>query len=318
MSTRRITTLSEMKRFTADVRSQAKSLALVPTMGALHEGHLSLVCQAKIQCDVVVVSIFVNPTQFGPTEDFARYPRSPEKDLELLESLQVDAVFVPCSGEIYPPVCTTFVDPGHIATVFEGAKRPGHFRGVATVVLKLFNIVRPDVAFFGQKDFQQVVVVRRLVEDLNLPVRIALCPIVREADGLAKSSRNVYLNAEDRKAALLLSRSLKRAEEMAQAGEGDAEKLLEEMRRTFDAEPRVQLDYAAIVNPTTLEPVAQVNPGSVALVAARLGSVRLIDNLIFGPPGSTPELKLQLALATQPTHLQPFPLERGCPRYEGG
>jgi len=307
-----------MKRFTADVRSQAKSLALVPTMGALHEGHLSLVCQAKIQCDVVVVSIFVNPTQFGPTEDFARYPRSPEKDLELLESLQVDAVFVPCSGEIYPPVCTTFVDPGHIATVFEGAKRPGHFRGVATVVLKLFNIVRPDVAFFGQKDFQQVVVVRRLVEDLNLPVRIALCPIVREADGLAKSSRNVYLNAEDRKAALLLSRSLKRAEEMAQAGEGDAEKLLEEMRRTFDAEPRVQLDYAAIVNPTTLEPVAQVNPGSVALVAARLGSVRLIDNLIFGPPGSTPELKLQLALATQTTHLQPFPLERGCPRYEGG
>ena len=277
-----------MMRFTADVRSQAKSLALVPTMGALHEGHLSLVRQAKEECNVAVVSIFVNPTQFGPSEDFARYPRSPEKDLEILEILEVEAVFAPSSREIYPPVCTTSVDPGHIATVFEGAKRPGHFRGVATVVLKLFNIVRPDVAFFGQKDFQQAVVIRRLVEDLNLPVRIALCPIVREADGLAKSSRNVYLNAEDRKAALVLSRSLKRAEELARAGEGDAEKLLEEMRKTFDEEPRAQLDYTAIVNPTTLEPVAQVNPGSVALVAARLGTVRLIDNLIFGSPGSSP------------------------------
>ena len=200
----------------------------------------------------------------------------------------MDVVFAPSSTEIYPAGFAAFVDPGPVATVFEGAIRPGHFRGVATVVLKLFNIVSPDMAFFGQKDFQQVVVIRHLVEDLNLPVRIVVCPIVREADGLAKSSRNVYLNAEDRKAALVLSRSLKRAEEMAQAGEGDAEKLLEEMRKTFDAEPRVQLDYAAIVNPTTLEPVAQVNPGSVALVAARLGTVRLIDNLIFGPPGSSP------------------------------
>ena len=192
------------------------------------------------------------------------------------------------SAEIYPAGFATFVDPGPIATVFEGAIRPGHFRGVATVVLKLFNIVQPDMAFFGQKDFQQVVVIRRLVEDLNLPVRIVVCPIVREADGLAKSSRNVYLNAEDRKAALVLSRSLKRAEEMAQAGESDAEKLLEEMRKTFDAEPRAQLDYAAIVNPATLEPVAQVIPGSVALVAARLGTVRLIDNLIFGPLAQRP------------------------------
>jgi pantoate--beta-alanine ligase len=257
-------------------------------MGALHEGHLSLIRQAKKECAVVVVSIFVNPTQFGPTEDFARYPRSPEKDLELLRSLKVDVVFAPSSTEIYPDGFAAFVDPGAVATVFEGAKRPGHFRGVATVVLKLFNIVSPDMAFFGQKDFQQVVVIRHLVEDLNLPVRIVVCPTVREADGLAQSSRNVYLNAEDRKAALVLSRSLKRAEELAQAGEGDAEKLLEEMRKTFDAEPRVQLDYAAIVNPTTLEPVAQVNPGSVALVAARLGTVRLIDNLIFGSPGSSP------------------------------
>jgi pantoate--beta-alanine ligase len=255
-----------------------------------------------MQCGVIVVSIFVNPTQFGPTEDFARYPRSPEKDLELLRSLGVDVVFAPPGTEIYPAGFAAFVDPGPVATVFEGAIRPGHFRGVATVVLKLFNIVRPDRAFFGQKDFQQVVVIRRLVEDLNLPVRIVVCPIVREADGLAKSSRNVYLNAEDRKAALLLSRSLKRAEEMAQAGEGDAQKLLEEIRKTFDAEPRAQLDYAAIVNPATLQPAAQLIPGSVALVAARLGTVRLIDNLIFGPQGSTPDLKLQLALTTQPTN----------------
>ena len=246
MSTRRLTTLSEMMRFTADMRSQAKSLALVPTMGALHEGHLSLIRRAKQECNVAVVSIFVNPTQFGPTEDLARYPRSPEKDLALLGSLDVEAVFAPCSRGIYPPDCTTFVDPGHIATVFEGALRPGHFRGVATVVLKLFNIVSPDMAFFGQKDFQQTVVIRRLVEDLNFPVRIALCPIVREADGLAKSSRNVYLNAEDRKAALVISRSLKRAEEMTQAGEGNTEKLLEEMRKTFDAEPRAQLGLVVL------------------------------------------------------------------------
>jgi len=249
-----------------------------------------------MQCDVIVVSIFVNPTQFGPAEDFARYPRSPEKDLELLSSLEVDVVFAPSSTEIYPAGFATFLDPGHIATVFEGAIRPGHFRGVATVVLKLFNMVRPDIALFGQKDFQQVVVIRRLVDDLNLPVQIVVCPIVREADGLATSSRNVYLNAEDRKAALLLSRSLQRAEEMVQAGESDAQKLLEEMRKTFGAEPRVQLDYAAIVDPATLEPVAQVIPGSVALLAATLGTVRLIDNLIFGPPGSPPQLRPQLPL----------------------
>jgi pantoate--beta-alanine ligase len=300
MTTPRISTVSEIKAFAAEARCQAKSLALVPTMGALHEGHLSLVRQAQVQCDLVIVSVFVNPTQFGSTEDFARYPRNPEKDFELLKSLKVHAVFAPSSTEMYPAGFSTFVDPGPLATVFEGALRPGHFRGVATVVLKLFNIVRPDVAFFGQKDFQQLVVLRRLVEDLNLPVRIALCPIVREADGLAKSSRNIYLGVEDRKAALLLSRSLKRAEEMAQAGEDDAERLLEEMRRMFDAELRIRLDYAAIVNPTTFEPVGRVIPGSVALVAGRVGTVRLIDNLIFGPPGSSPECRLQLALPPQP------------------
>jgi pantoate--beta-alanine ligase len=277
-----------MNSFTAAVRSRAKSLALVPTMGALHEGHLSLVRQAKKECDVVVVSIFVNPTQFGPGEDFGRYPRSPEKDLEVLRALKVDAVFAPPSHTVYPPGFATFVDPGPLATVFEGALRPGHFRGVATVVLKLFIIVQPDLAVFGQKDFQQVVVIRRLVEDLNLAVKIVVCPIVREADGLALSSRNVYLNAEDRKAALVLFRSLKQAEEMVRAGEVDAEKLVREMRKTIQAESRVQLDYAAIVDPSTLAPVAHAIPGSVALVAARLSTVRLIDNLIFAPLARLP------------------------------
>ena len=299
MTTRWITTVSEMKAFTAEIRLKGKSLALVPTMGALHDGHLSLVRRAKIQCNVTVVSIFVNPTQFGPAEDFARYPRSPEKDLELLKPLGVDAVFAPSSREIYPAGFATFVNPGPIATVFEGAARPEHFRGMATMVLKLVNIVRPDIAFFGQKDFQQMVIIRRLVEDLNLPVRIVVCPIVREADGLAKSSRNLYLNAQDRKAVLALSRSLKQAEDMAQAGEVDAQKILEEIRKTLAAEPRLQVEYAAIVNPATFEPVVCLNPGSVALVAARLGDLRLIDNLIFGPLGSSPELRLQLALTTQ-------------------
>jgi len=296
MSTRWVFTVSEMISFAAETRAQTKSLALVPTMGALHEGHLSLVRQAQVQCDVVVVSIFVNPMQFGPTEDFARYPRNPEKDFELLQSSKVHAVFAPSVAEVFPAGFSTFVDPGPIATVLEGAERPGHFRGVATVLLRLFNIVRPDVAIFGQKDFQQVVIIRRLVEDLNLPVRIVACPIVREADGLAMSSRNAYLKAGDRRAAVLLSRGLKRAEEMAQTGEMDTQNLLAEMRRVFDAEPSLQLDYAAIVDPAKLEPVAQAVPGSVALVAAHLGEARLIDNLIFGSPGSTPDMKLQLAL----------------------
>ena len=299
MTTRWITTVAEMKAFAAETRLKAKSLALVPTMGALHEGHLSLVRRAKIQCNVTVVSIFVNPTQFGPTEDLTRYPHDPEKDLELLRPLGVDAVFAPSSREVYPAGFSTFVDPGPTATVFEGAARPGHFRGVATVVLKLINILRPDIAFFGQKDFQQMVIIRRLVEDLNLPVRITVCPIVREADGLAKSSRNIYLSAQDRKAALALSRGLKRAEEMAEAGEVDAQRILEEIRKTLAAEPRLQVDYAVIVNPATFEPVTSVSPGSVALVAARLGAIRVIDNLIFGPLGSSPELRLQLALTTQ-------------------
>ncbi len=293
---RLITSIAEMKTCSQQIHAAGKSLALVPTMGALHDGHLTLVRQAQRQCDAVIVSIFVNPSQFGPAEDFATYPTNLEKDLEQLRAFKVEAVFAPDAAAMYPEGFETFVEPGATAASLEGASRPGHFRGVATVVLKLFNVVKPQVAYFGQKDFQQALVIRRLVEDLNLDVRLVFCPIVRDADGLARSSRNASLNAQDRKAALTLYRGLRRAEELAHSGETGAKKILEEMRKVFAAEPQVRLDYAAIVEPTRLNPVERVMAGCVALVAARVGSARLIDNLIFGPPGTTPEMLLQLAL----------------------
>jgi pantoate--beta-alanine ligase len=297
---RLITSIAEMQIYGRQTRAAGKSLGLVPTMGALHEGHLSLVRQARRQCDVVVVSIFVNPTQFGPAEDISRYPRNLDQDLETLRPYRVEAVFAPTAGEMYPEGFETFIAPGETAAPLDGASRPGHFRGVATVVLKLLNIVRPDIAYFGQKDFQQALTIRRLVEDLNVETRLVICPIVREADGLAWSSRNAYLSGEDRQAATVLSRSLRRAEQMAQGGETEAAVLLEEMRRVFDAEPRAQLDYAAIVDPVKLQPVERVASGCVALVAARVGPARLIDNLILGPPGTSPEMLLQLALTARP------------------
>ncbi len=276
-----ITSLAEMKAYSRRTRSDGMKLALVPTMGALHEGHLSLVRRAKEECDAVVVSVFVNPTQFSPEEDLARYPRDLGRDLVTLGPLGVDAVFSPSTVDMYPQGFETFVEPGNVAVPLEGPCRPGHFRGVATVVLKLFNIVSPDVACFGQKDFQQTLVVRRLIEDLNLDVRLIVCPIVREPDGLARSSRNAYLSAVDRQAALALHRSLRRAEELFWAGETKAGKILDEMRRVFAAEPHAQLDYVALVEPH-LEPVELVAPGCVALVAARVGAVRLIDNTVLG------------------------------------
>jgi pantoate--beta-alanine ligase len=297
---RLIASIAEMQGFSRETRAAGMSLGLVPTMGALHEGHLSLVRRAKSQCDVVVVSIFVNPAQFGPSEDITRYPRDLDRDLLRLRRLRVEAVFAPETLEIYPQGFETYVVPGETAAPLEGASRPGHFRGVATVVLKLLNIVRPDVAYFGQKDYQQAQVIRRLVEDLNVEVRLVICPVVREPDGLAMSSRNAYLNAEERQAATVLHRSLRRAEQLAQAGETDAGKLLEVIGGVFAAEPRAQLDYAAIVDPVTLQPVQHVQTGCVALVAARVGVARLIDNLILGPPGASPETLLQLALTSRP------------------
>lgn len=297
---RLISSIAEMKTFARQIHAGGKSLALVPTMGALHDGHLSLVRQAQRQCDAVVVSIFVNPLQFGPAEDFSRYPRNLDADLEFLRPFNVEAVFTPSAAEMYPEGFETFLMPGETASSLEGVSRPGHFRGVATAVLKLFNIVRPEVAYFGQKDFQQTVVVRRLVEELNLDVRLIICPTVRDADGLAKTSRAAYLSDEHRQAARVLYRSLRRAEELVQADQTDAHKILEEMRAVFAQEPQAKLDYVAIVEPSRLRPVERVSGGCVALVAAQVGSTRLVDNTIFGPPGAAPELLLQLALTAVP------------------
>ena len=292
---RLITSVSEMKALTRETRSRGKSVGLVPTMGALHKGHLSLIRQAKQQCDVVVASIFVNPTQFGPGEDYNRYPRDLDSDFSLLSSCNIDTVFAPPAEEMYPEGFQTFVEPGPLAEVYEGASRPGHFRGVATVVIKLFNVVQPDMAYFGQKDFQQTVVIRRLVTDLNLSVRVVVCPIVRDPDGVAISSRNSYLSAEERQSARALSRSLERARELVWSGETNAALVLDAVRQVLAADANVQLDYAALVEPSLLEPVERIETGCVALLAARVGSTRLIDNMIFGPRDATQEQLLEAA-----------------------
>ena len=276
-----LTEIRQIRAFSARGRRGDRRLGLVPTMGALHEGHLSLVRRAREECDLVVVSIFVNSAQFGPAEDYLKYPRNPEQDMRMLEPLGVKAVFAPEAGEMYPSGFDTWVEPGEAAESMEGAHRPGHFRGVATVVGKLLNIVQPQAAYFGQKDYQQMVIVRRMVRDWNLDVDIVVCPIVREEDGLALSSRNVYLKGENREAARVLSCSLKKAETLAASGERDAEKIVAEMKKIFAAEPRAQLEYAEIVNGETLAPLKRLEPGSVALVAARVGPARLIDNTIL-------------------------------------
>ncbi len=246
-----------MKAACRSVSQEGKKLGLVPTMGALHEGHLSLVRESKSQCDVTAVSIFVNPLQFGPTEDFAKYPRTLERDIALLEGLGVDLLFMPSVAEMYPPGAKTAVEVSDLSGRLDGGSRPGHFRGVTTVVCKLFEIVRPDRAFFGQKDAAQVAVLRKMVRDLDMDVEVAVCPIVREPDGLAMSSRNAYLNAEQRRQALVLSRSLQQVKLAFDAGECDAAKLTDVGTRVVAAETGAKLDYFAIVDADTLEPVAQ-------------------------------------------------------------
>jgi len=249
-------------------------------MGALHEGHLSLVRAARASCDVVVASIFVNPTQFGPEEDLANYPRSFERDRDLLERAGVDVLFVPSVEEMYPAGAVTWVTVEGLSEKLDGRSRPGHFRGVTTVVSKLFHIVEPDRAFFGQKDAAQVAIVRRMIRDLNLPVEIVVCPIVREPDGLAMSSRNAYLHADQRKKALALHRSLMRVQAAIRSGEKNSQRLIELGGAEFANEPSVRLDYFAIVNPQTLDPVENVSRGALVAVAAYVGSTRLIDNLL--------------------------------------
>ena len=254
-------------------------------MGALHEGHLSLVRAAREACDEVTASIFVNPTQFGPNEDLAKYPRSFERDRELLEREGVGRLFAPSVEEMYPAGAVTWVTVEEMSGKLDGRSRPGHFRGVTTVVAKLFHIVEPDEAFFGQKDGAQVAIIRRMVRDLKLPVQIMVCPIVREPDGLAMSSRNAYLDPQQRKQALVLHRSLLRVKKLAEAGERDAARLVAAGREEFATEGSVRLDYCEVVNPDTLDPVQDVANGALVAVAAYVGGTRLIDNILVKNTG---------------------------------
>jgi pantoate--beta-alanine ligase len=274
-------TRDEVRCAVREVHGSGGTVALVPTMGYLHEGHLSLVDRAREAADWVAMSIFVNPMQFGPTEDLARYPRDLERDLEMARGRGVDFVFAPTVGEMYPlgePQVS--VIPGALAERMEGAIRPGHFRGVLTVVAKLFGIFTPDVAVFGQKDFQQAALIRRMAADLDLGVRVEVAPIVRESDGLAMSSRNVYLSPEERERARALSRGLEHGRALFAAGERDADALRAALRTAMDV-PGVQVEYAEAADPLTLEPVAVAAPGTALLVAARVGRTRLIDNAVL-------------------------------------
>ncbi|MGC2333292.1 MAG: pantoate--beta-alanine ligase [Candidatus Acidiferrales bacterium] len=282
-----IRTTAWMKQVARDARAKERILGLVPTMGALHEGHLSLVREAKKQCSPVVVSIFVNPTQFGPAEDFKKYPRTFDADHAVLEGLRVDYIFAPPPEEIYPPGFRTAVVVGGLGDMLEGHSRPGHFRGVTTVVLKLFEIAQPHLAFFGRKDAQQARIIRQMTADLNLDAEIAVCPIVREADGLALSSRNAYLKGDERQAATALYRSLDAVRREVAGSEHDAARLIAPMRCVLDAEPGVALDYAEIVDADTFEPVVSLRKTCYALVAARVGATRLIDNALIEQRGDS-------------------------------
>lgn len=280
--------IREIRAACRDAKAGGKSrLGFVPTMGALHEGHLSLVRAAKAQSDVVAVSIFVNPTQFAPNEDFAKYPRAFDRDCELLGEAGVDLLFAPSVEEMYPDKPITYVTVEGLSDKLCGKSRPGHFRGVTTVVAKLFHIVEPDAAFFGQKDAVQLTLIRRMVRDLNFPVEIVGGAIVREPDGLAMSSRNAYLSPEQRPAALILYRSLLQAEKYFEEGERNAARLIMTARKMFSAEPSVRLEYFEIVDPETLDPITEVAKPALVAVAAFAGTTRLIDNLVL-PGGEDP------------------------------
>ena len=256
-------------------------LGLVPTMGYLHEGHISLARRAKAECDHVAVSIFVNPTQFGPNEDLAKYPRDLDRDLHLLEDAGVDLVWTPTPEMMYPPGFQTWVEVEEMTRPLEGARRPGHFRGVTTIVTKLFNAVQPAKAYFGQKDAQQAAVIRRMTEDLNFPIEIVICPIVREPDGLAMSSRNVYFDADQRKAATVLYRSLSAAKAAYEKGERNAEKLRQIMKATIASEPLAQMQYVSCADYDTLQELEKVTGKTLLSMAVFFGKTRLIDNFVL-------------------------------------
>ena len=272
--------ISDVRRAVKAWRKEGLTIGLVPTMGYLHEGHASLVKAAKASCDRVVVSVFVNPTQFGPNEDLESYPRDFEHDCTLLEGLGTDLVFHPDPAELYFPDAATWVEVPALAKNLCAKTRPTHFRGVCTVVSKLFHIAAPDKAFFGQKDAQQLAVIRRMVRDLNFDLEIVGCPIVREADGLAKSSRNTYLNPKERQAALILNRSLKKGEALIEAGETDTGRLLAVIKESIATEPLATLDYAEAVDADSMKPVATVEGNVLFAIAVYIGKTRLIDNFV--------------------------------------
>lgn len=277
---------ADLREFINCAKRQGKVVGFVPTMGALHEGHLTLMREAKKVCDVVIVSIFVNPTQFGPNEDYAAYPRTWEQDLAMCRTIGVDAVLHPDKGEMYPGNWGTWVTVEGLTDKLCGKARPTHFQGVTTVVTKLFNIVQPHKAFFGQKDAQQVVVLMKMVRDLNIPVEIIMVPIVRDPDGLAKSSRNAYLSAKQRNAALVLSRALRKGAEMAGQGEKSTAAIQSAVMRCIQAEPAAVIDYVEIYSFPGLQEITYLNQPVLLAVAVRFGTTRLIDNVIIEPAGT--------------------------------
>ncbi len=276
-----LTTVAEIRAAARQARANGKSLGLVPTMGALHEGHASLLRAARAKCRAVAASIFVNPTQFGPNEDFSRYPRSFERDCEMLRREGADCLFAPQPEEIYPAGFSTYVTVEGLSERLDGRSRPGHFRGVATVVAKLFDIVQPDFAFFGQKDAVQHAVIRQMTRDLNLPVTVVVCPIVREPDGLAMSSRNAYLSPSERKSAAILSQCLQEIERTYRRGERASSKLISAGNQILQREPAVRLDYLEVVDPDTLLPKDTSSGQALVAIAAFVGNTRLIDNLLL-------------------------------------
>lgn len=281
-----VETIADLRRIILETKREGRAVGFVPTMGALHDGHISLVKQSKDRGDFTVVSVFVNPTQFGPNEDFHKYPRPFEADAEKCRAAGVDLIFHPSVEEMYPDGFGTYVDIEGVTEMLEGAARPGHFRGVATVVLKLFAAVEPNRAYFGMKDFQQLKVIEKMVRDLNVKVEIVPVPIYREPDGLAMSSRNAYLDSDQRQAALVLYRSLLAARNAVRNGEADAEKIRQVALQVITAEPLAVVDYVAVVHSETLEPVEKIEEETLVALAVRIGKTRLIDNMLIGGKNS--------------------------------
>jgi pantoate--beta-alanine ligase len=277
-----ISSIREMQAFSESVRNAGQQISFVPTMGYFHEGHLSLMREGRQRGDCLAISIYVNPTQFGPSEDFEKYPRDFERDSSLADGVGVDVIFYPEDKEMYPELYQTYVNVENVTENLCGLSRPGHFRGVTTVCAKLFNIVKPHYTIFGRKDFQQLIAIKRMVLDLNMDLEIIGMPIVREADGLAMSSRNVYLRTEEREAALSLSRTLKMAKEMYDGGEKDVSSILERVRKYIEGHPYTVIDYAKICDTTTLKDIGRIEGESVLALAVRINKTRLIDNYVFG------------------------------------